>query len=105
MPDMNLAELQRKLLAAARANPPGGAVPYAFEKRIMAHLRSFARVEDAMLLWSRALWRAAGACVAVSVLLGVWSYQFSGESNPDGSFSQDLEHTLLAAVDEADETW
>ena len=35
---MNLAELERKLIAAARANPPSDRVPYAFEKRIMARL-------------------------------------------------------------------
>ena len=35
---MNIAELQKKLLAAARANPPGDRVPYAFEKRVMALL-------------------------------------------------------------------
>ena len=29
---MNLAELERKLIAAARANPPSDRVPYAFEK-------------------------------------------------------------------------
>ena len=33
---MNLVELQKKLLAAARTDVPGDQVPYAFEKRIMA---------------------------------------------------------------------
>ncbi len=31
---MNVDELRRKLIAAARANPPSDHVPYAFEKRI-----------------------------------------------------------------------
>ena len=37
---MNLPKLQEKLLAAARGNPPGDQVPYAFEQRVMARLRS-----------------------------------------------------------------
>ena len=43
---MNLAELQRKLIAAARANAPGDGVPYAFEKRVMALLASRAAAPD-----------------------------------------------------------
>src|SRR2546429_320289 len=35
---MNLAELHKKLLAAARAHQPRADVPYAFEKRVMARL-------------------------------------------------------------------
>jgi anti-sigma-K factor RskA len=101
---MNLVELQKKLLAAARAHPPGDAVPYAFEKRIVARLRA-RPAEDAGLWWGRALWRAAGACVAVSFLLGVWTYLPSNAAASSTSFSQDLEQTMLAAVDDADETW
>ena len=55
---MNLAELERKLIAAARANPPSDRVPYAFEKRIMARLAA-RPVADGWALWARALWRAA----------------------------------------------
>ena len=58
---MNLAELERKLIAAARANPPGDQVPYAFEKRILAHLAT-RPVADGWELWARALWRAAALC-------------------------------------------
>ena len=50
---MNLAELERKLIAAARANPPGDQVPYAFEKRILAHLAT-RPVADGWELWARA---------------------------------------------------
>ena len=53
---MNLAELERKLIAAARANPPSDRVPYAFEKRIMARLAAWP-VADSWALWARALWR------------------------------------------------
>ena len=40
---MNLAELQKKLIAAARTDVPGDQVPYAFEKRITALLARASR--------------------------------------------------------------
>jgi len=43
---MNLAGLQRKLIAAARANPPSDRVPFAFEKRILAQLRARAAAAE-----------------------------------------------------------
>ena len=104
---MNLAQLERKLIAAARANSPSDRVPYAFEKRIMARLAA-RPVVDAWELWARALWRAAAPCVAIMLLLGAWSF-FTPQSNPPASdLSQQLEQTLLAAVDQdapADSTW
>ena len=69
---MNLAELQKKLIAAARTNVPGDQVPYAFEKRITALLAS--RVApDNLTLWVHGLWRAAVSCVAIALLLGAWA--------------------------------
>src|ERR1039458_1755153 len=47
---MNVTQLERKLIAAARANPPTDRVPYAFEKRIIAHLAA-QPVVDAWALW------------------------------------------------------
>jgi len=96
---MNLAELERKLIAAARGNPPSDQVPYVFEKRIMARL--VARpVADGWELWARALWRAAALCVAIMVLLGACSLLAPPGSTPANDLSQDLEKTLLAAVDQ-----
>ena len=69
---MNHSELERKLLAAAKAHVPSDAVPYAFEQRIMARLRS-APVRDVWAEWSGALWKAAAPCAAVAVALLVWS--------------------------------
>jgi len=96
---MNLAELERKLIATARANPPSEEVPYAFEKRVMA-LVADRRVEDDWTLWARALWRAAATCVAVMLLLGAWSLLAPPGSAPPNDLSLDLEQTLLAAADQ-----
>jgi hypothetical protein len=104
---MNLAELERKLIAAARANPQSERVPYAFEKRIMASLAA-RPIADDWALWARALWRAAAPCVAIMLLLGAWSFFDPQGSTPAGDLSQELENTLLAAVDQdqtTDSTW
>jgi hypothetical protein len=100
---MNLAELQKKLIAAARANMPGDRVPYAFEKRVTVLLAS--RVAPQNLdLWVRGLWRAAVSCVAIALLCGAWaSLNPSVTSNP-ADLSQNFETTLLASVDQADQT-
>ena len=96
---MNLADLEQKLVAAARASPPSEAVPYAFEKRIMAHL-AIRPMLDEGALWARALWRATAPCVAIMLLLGAWSLLAPTRSASAGDLSQQLEQTLLAAVDQ-----
>ena len=104
---MNVEELQRKLIAVARANPPSDRVPFAFEKRIMARLPARARLDE-WALWSRALWRAAAPCVAVMLLLSAWSFFVPNTATPSNDLSQDFENTLLAAVDQeppADSSW
>ena len=103
---MNFAELQKKLIAAARANVPGDQVPYAFEKRVSALLAS--RVAPQNLDgWVRGLWRAAVSCVAVALLCGAWSLLTPtiAPTNATAStdLSQDLENTLLASVDQGDQ--
>jgi hypothetical protein len=93
---MNLERLNQKLIAAARANPPGDAVPYAFEKRIMARLSGRA-VPDIWGMWEQALSRAAAVCVLAMLGLALWSY-FGPAPNSE-TLSQDVERTLFAAVD------
>ena len=95
---MDLNELQQKLFAQARSVKPSDAVPYAFEKRVMARLQS--SPADNWLLWGRALWRAAAACVAFSVLLSVWSAWPVAENEP-----VTLESAVFAAAEEPNEVW
>jgi hypothetical protein len=99
---MKLDDLQKKLLAAARANPPGDTVPYAFEKRISALLKS-RPVEDPLSLWARALWRAVAPCAAIMLLLGVWS--FAGgtvTTSTTDNFEDQFLDTMLV-LDQAEE--
>lgn len=93
---MNLPELHRKLIAAAKSEAPNDRVPYAFEKRIMARIAGQTAV-DSMGLWGPALLRAALCCVAFMLVVGA-GFHFVPPSNPQ-SLSQDVEQTLFAAVD------
>jgi len=105
---MDLTRLQQKLVAAARNNPPGDRVPYAFEKRIMA-LIATRPVADNLTLWGQALWRAAASCVAVVLVVGACSFVIPGKtdtvatssSNTTEELSQAFESTLLASVDQS----
>jgi len=95
---MNLLELQKKLIAAARLQPADERVPYAFEKRIMAQLAARAGV-DHWVFWARGLWRAAAACVALAVVLGAVSVFLPTTPDNSNDLSQDFENTLLASAD------
>jgi hypothetical protein len=104
---MNLAQLEQKLIAAARAHRPSERVPYAFEKRITALLASRPKL-DRWELWGQALWRAAAPCILIALLLGAWSWFTPSSSSAGGDLSQQLEQTLLAASDQdqsTDSTW
>jgi hypothetical protein len=100
---MNLAELQKKLNAAARLQPPDERVPYAFEKRIQALIAARA-MPDRWAVWSRGLWRAAISCVLLAVVLGAISLLAPAAASSDGGqdLSQDFENTMLASADQGD---
>jgi hypothetical protein len=102
---MNLEELQKKLIAAARTEVLDDRVPYAFEKRITALLAS--RVApDNLALWVRGLWRAAVSCVAIALLCGAWTFlnPATATASTSDDLSQSFENTLLASVDQGDQT-
>ena len=93
---MDLPKLQKKLLAAARAHPPGEQVPYAFEKRIRARLADCLPI-DPWRAWARGLTRAAAFCVVLSLFLSCIAV-IGPESGAD-NLAQDLDQALFAAVD------
>ncbi|HEX7576445.1 MAG TPA: hypothetical protein VF430_00245 [Verrucomicrobiae bacterium] len=100
---MNLVELQNKLTAAARANAPGDHVPYAFEKRVTALLSSRVALQN-LDGWVRGLWRAAMSCMAVALLCGAWTFLNPSATTNATDLSQNFETTLLASVDQADQS-
>ena len=98
---MDLVELQKKLIAAARQDRPADQVPYAFKKRITALLA--ARAAENMHSWVRGLWRAAVSCVAITLLFGAWALLNPAATAAPDESSQNLESTLLASVDQNDQ--
>jgi len=99
---MNLVELQKKLIAAARTEVLDDRVPYAFEKRVGALLAS--RVAPQNLdLWVHGLWRAAVSCVVVAMLCGAWTLLTPSTLAGAEDLSQNFESTLLASVDQGDQ--
>jgi hypothetical protein len=101
---MNIDELQRKLLVAARLSSPSDAVPYAFERRIMARIAGKPAV-DLLALWNRALWQAAAPCIAVMLLLGVWTLFSLQTENSVETLAADLESAVYAPFDSLGENW
>jgi len=99
---MNLVELQKKLVASARATVPSDRVPYAFEKRVTALLASRVPAHR-MDAWVHGLWRAAVSCVVVALACGALAVFTPSSAAGSTDLSQDLDNTLLASVDQTDQ--
>jgi len=96
---MNPTELHNKIVALAKASPPSDRVPYAFEKRIMAHLTASLPVDN-LALWGRALWRAAAPCVGLMLALALLAAALPHENDTTENLSVDLENTVFFAVNQ-----
>jgi len=90
-----------QFMKAARSLTSDQRVPYAFEKRIMAHLRSV-RPGDFWNACSSLMWRAAISCLIITAITGA-AVTFADPSRAE-LFATDLERTVLAPID-VDETW
>ena len=102
---MKVSDLQKKLVAVARENPPSDRVPHAFEKRITALLRS-QPAWDVWAWWSRGLWRGAAGCLLLTVVLGAGAALFAHSEKTQGDLSQEFENTMLAsAAQDNNYTW
>lgn len=99
---MDLDRLSEKLLLTAKT-PVDESVPYAFEKRIMAHLRDLpAPVFDPLLFWARSLWKAAPLCLGVCVVVFLLT---AGESANSASLDVALQNTVMYSTDAFDQVW
>ena len=101
------------MLAKTREFPPDDRVPYAFEKRIMAHIKEApAAATNLWELWGHSLWRAVVPCLAVMVLVAVWmkapgeTTETSGPkagaptvATNDSPAKEDLENIVMFAID------
>ncbi len=97
---MKVTELEKRLLAAARADRPSDRVPYAFEKRVMAHIAALPTV-DAWALWARSLWRAAIPYAVAVVCLAAWLHFSAEPMAPADQITMDFENAILVAVEDS----
>jgi hypothetical protein len=96
---MDYEKLRCQLLEVARGNPPSDRVPYAFERRVMAHLPPFARSDaSGLAFWTRGFWRAALSGVAAAgIMVGSLSVVSErGGDEGDSVSVESLEEALLA---------
>ena len=75
-------------------------VPYAFEKRVMAHIKETPQLAvNVWAQWSQSLWRTAIPCFAVMVLVAVWTGSNSTGNQP----TQPMAPKLVVQSDPAEE--
>src|ERR1043166_806938 len=96
---MNVVDLEKMLLKAARLERPSDKVPYTFEKRVMALLQPLP-TPDRLSLWAAALWRAAVPCLVLMLLLSVWSFVPRTNASPSTNLPQEMDNAVLAAIDQ-----
>lgn len=102
---MNIVDLEKKLLAAARSAPPSDEVPYAFEKRIMARIATESLI-DVWALWGRVLWRVAAPCVVITLALAAWTFlSASSNANNNENLASALENSVMAPLARLEDSW
>lgn len=97
---MNVTELEKRLMDAARADRPSARVPYAFEKRVMARIAALP-VVDAWALWARSLWRATVPYAVAVVCLAAWLHFSAEPMAPADQITMDFENAILVAVEDS----
>ena len=102
-----------EMLAKTREMPSDNQVPYAFEKRIMAHIKEAPEpAANPWELWGHSLWRALVPCLAILVLAAVWMKapgETTGTTSPkadaptvatiDSPADENLESLVIHAID------
>ena len=103
-----------RLLTQTREIPANDRVPYAFEKRIMAHIKEApTALADVWSVWAQSLWKAMVPCLAVLVMVAVWMKaptDGTGATTPQDNVApvvanfeaptdEDLESIVMLAID------
>tara|TARA_A100001037_G_scaffold304826_1_gene342932 strand:- start:1780 stop:2085 length:306 start_codon:yes stop_codon:yes gene_type:complete len=97
---MKLDKIIDQLLNTARREEPSDKVPYAFEKRIMAHIADLPAPVDAWASWARLLWRAVVPCSAAAALAVVAWLSVSPAQQPEtAALDSELEEIVAMAIE------
>ncbi|MDG2213919.1 MAG: hypothetical protein P8M70_08825 [Verrucomicrobiota bacterium] len=89
-------------------------VPYAFEKRVMAHIKETPKLTLSIWgQWSQSLWRAVVPCFAILILAALWTDSDPINNRPDqiapaqtiaqsdDDTREDLESIVMFVIDSA----
>ena len=87
-----------EFITLAREVPRDERVPYAFEKRVMAHLAQ-TPMPDILSMWTRALWRAVVPCVGIMLVAAAVSF------NPGLNGAPSRIHATLDGVEYGFNFW
>ena len=91
---MNERLTPEEFLKLARELPQNERTPYAFEKRIMAHIGR-GPVADTVSEWAHLLWRAMAPCLGIMLFAAVLTLA-SMSNDPSTEETADLESTVFA---------
>jgi hypothetical protein len=80
----------------ARELPRDERVPYAFEKRVMAHVDQIPTA-DVLVMWTRALWKAVAPCFGIMLIAAAVSFTQTKESNTD--IETELDNAVMTLPD------
>lgn len=99
---MDSDPLLNRLLNVARQTPVGDGVPYAFEKRIMAHIRE-SGVTDPLFFWVGSLWRS----VPVFAIVCLIAFVVTSAQPPasDVTLQASFEDAVMQSGDFFTDTW
>jgi hypothetical protein len=60
---------------------------------------------DLGALWTRMLWRAAVPCVAIMLMVSVWTYLIHNGTGSPNTFAAELENVIFAPMAALEESW
>ena len=101
---MDPESLRQKLLGAARRQESDDEVPYAFEDRVLAHVRPLGRPQPGLSMeaWISGFHRAALSAVGIAVFCCICALWPSSERAAE-DLDAELDDAVIAVVEETQE--
>jgi hypothetical protein len=98
-------DMYERLFRAARRIREDDTVPYAFEKRIMAHITPVESM-DSGSFWALGLWKASVPCLALMLCTTLWASMNGSAGQPgEEALVNELQLTMIQPLQSLEETW
>lgn len=92
-------------MESARRIPADDRVPYAFEHRVMARIRSLQPANGSRCLWNHPYWQLVAPYVLLMLLISALAYSQNRTGQNSDSLDLALENTLYAPVIQSADAW